>query len=453
MKRIISRSALAIALGAGVAAAGMGLSAPAMAQRNAKAPAGPKIEFSKPFVAAAGELEKSLNGATKNPAVMTPAQAARSAGTNAAARAAAIAEVDAALGGAKAKLDAAAAVATTTGDKMKLGEMQRMYGALTDDAALQYQGLVAMLDSGLVPTANQGQLQWLAGVAAYQKRDFSSAAKYVQLAKDGGFQDPQLDALLADSYKRSNNPAAALQAVQREIAAAKAAGSKPSESSIRTGLQAAYDGKQLGPATEYSALLAQYYPGKNTWNTAINIVRQLAVYQKEESLDLLRLMARTDSFNESRDYIDYIQFADVRRNPAEVAKTVDAGIAAGKLKAADTFVAENKTLAASTIASDRKGLPALERDARVPTATLATVTAAGDTFLSYGEPAKAVEFYTLALGKPGADAARLNTRLGIAQVDKGDYAGAQATFAKIDGARKPLAQLWSAYAAQKAAGG
>jgi hypothetical protein len=56
------------------------------------------------------------------------------------------------------------------------------------------------------------------------------------------------------------------------------------------------------------------------------------------------------------------------------------------------------------------------------------------------------------LSKPGGDAARLNTRLGIAQVDKGDYAGAQASFAKVQGPRKPMAQLWAAYAAQKAAG-
>ena len=97
-------------------------------------------------------------------------------------------------------------------------------------------------------------------------------------------------------------------------------------------------------------------------------------------------------------------------------------------------------------------MPALERDGRAPNAPVATVSAAADTFLSYGDAAKAVDLYTIALGKPGGDAARLNTRLGIAQVDKGDYAGAQASFAKVQGARKVLAQLWAGYASQKAAG-
>ena len=57
----------------------------------------------------------------------------------------------------------------------------------------------------------------------------------------------------------------------------------------------------------------------------------------------------------------------------------------------------------------------------------------------------------MALSKPGAEQDRLLTRLGIAQVDQGNYAGAQATFAKVGGTRKYLAQLWSIYAGQKAA--
>lgn len=452
IRNAISRATLGVALAAGIAA--VGFAAPAAAQQRGKQPqqAGPKVEFSKPFVAAAGDLEKAFKDVTKNPAVMTPSQAVRAAGTNTAARAAAVAQVDAALGGAKAKLDAAAAVATTTGDKMKLGELQRMYGALTDDPALQYQGLVAMLDSGLVPAASQGQLQWMAGVAAYQKRDFANAAKYVQLAKDGGFKDPQLDAVLGDAYKRSNNPAAALQNAQRDIAAAKAAGTAPSEGSIRTALQAAYDSKQAGPTAEYAALLAQNYPSSSAWNVAINVVRATSPFQAQETLDLMRLMARTGSYANDRDYVEYIQAADARRFPGEVTKVIEAGTAAGKLKASDPFVAEARATAAARIAADRAGLPALERDARAASAPVATVSAAADTFLSYGDAAKAADLYAIALGKPGGDAARLNTRLGIAQVDKGDYAGAQASFAKVQGPRKALAQLWAAYAAQKAAG-
>lgn len=451
IRNAISRATLGMALAAGIAA--VGVSAPAAAQRaKPQQQGGPKIEFSKEFRAAAGELDKTLSDGAKNPAVTAATQQARAAGQNAQAKAAAVAQVDAALGGAKAKLDAASAAASTPGDKLKLGEMTRTYGVLTDDAALQYTGLTMMLDSGLLPATALGQIHWLAGIAAYQKRDFAGAAKYIQLAKDGGFQDPQLDAVLSDAYKRSNNPAAALQMAQRDIAAAKTAGTKPSEASIRTALQSAYDAKQAGPSAEYATLLVQNYPSSNAWNVAINVVRATSAFQVQETLDLMRLMARTNSYANDRDFIEYIQAADARRFPGEVAKVIEVGTTSGKLKASDPFVAEARTIAAGRIAADQRSLPALERDARAASAPVATVSAAADTFLSYGDATKAADLYAIALSKPGGDAARLNTRLGIAQVDKGDYAGAQASFAKVQGPRKVLAQLWAAYATQKAAG-
>ena len=98
-------------------------------------------------------------------------------------------------------------------------------------------------------------------------------------------------------------------------------------------------------------------------------------------------------------------------------------------------------------------LAAFAADALSPKATVKTVIAAADALLSYGQGAKAAELYQIALTKPGtADVNVLLNHLGIAQVYAGDYAGAQATLAKVDGKRKPLAQLWAIYAQSKAAG-
>ena len=81
-----------------------------------------------------------------------------------------------------------------------------------------------------------------------------------------------------------------------------------------------------------------------------------------------------------------------------------------------------------------------------------TATGAADAFLSYGEAAKAEALYNIALAKPGAEKDRLLTRLGIAQLDQGKHAEAQASFGKVTGPRRNIAQLWSLYAAQKASG-
>jgi hypothetical protein len=196
----------------------------------------------------------------------------------------------------------------------------------------------------------------------------------------------------------------------------------------------------------------QDYPSANAWNNSINVVRSLSQYQSQESLDLMRLMSRTGSLTNERDYIEYIQALDPRRLPGEAQKVIDAGLAAGKLRANDPFVTEAKGIASGRVAADRASLPSLERDARAPSASGTTVLGAADAFLSYGDAAKAESLYTIAAGKAGSESDRALTRLGIAQLDQGKVAEAQASFAKVQGPRKPIAQLWSAYAAQKAGG-
>jgi hypothetical protein len=56
-------------------------------------------------------------------------------------------------------------------------------------------------------------------------------------------------------------------------------------------------------------------------------------------------MARTNSYSEARDYIEYVQSADPRRLPGEALKIIKRGIAAGKLIPSDPFVTDAKTMA------------------------------------------------------------------------------------------------------------
>lgn len=445
---LFARTALGVALAMGIAGAAT-MGEPAMAQR--KNQSGPKIEFSSAFSKAAAELDKALGEASKNPAVQAATKQARDAGAakNQAAKAAAAAQVDAALGGGKAKLDAAAAAASTSGDKLKLGEMTRTYGVLVDDLAMQHSGLVQMIDSGALQPQAAGQVQYLAGVTAYQQGDYAGVVRYLEPAMASGYRDPDglIQRLLADSYKRTNNSVAAMKLAEQDIAAAKAAGGKPSEESLRTALQAAYDSKQAASATDLAAQLVQHYPDASSWNAAIAVTRALSSLPAQDNLDLMRLMSRTGAMTQRNDYIEYIENADPRRLPGESLKAIEAGVAAGKLNAGE--VAEWRKVASDRVSADRASLVGLERDARAASATGVTVAGAADAFLSYGEPAKAEDLYKIALNKSGVDRNRVLTRLGISQVDQGKGAEAQQNFAQVQGPRAPMAKLWSAYAATK----
>lgn len=428
----ISRSALCLALAAGLTT--VGASAPAFAQRGGGKQQAPAL--SQGFTKVAGPFQKAVADAKVRPNVVA-------AKGNASALAAALAPE---IG----QVDAVAAAATTPGDKSAAGGLIVTLGQLAEDNGLLKRGLTLMIESGTA--TNLGQLQFFLGQTNYALKDYAGAQVALEAAIAAGYRENDVEATLAQAYISGGKPAEGIAVLRKAIDAKQAAGGFASESWYRVGTGAAYKAKLLDQASYFSSNLVRGYPTKENWALAISVLRDAARYQAQESLDLMRLMNRTGSYSEGRDYVDHIQVADARRFPGEVLKVIEAGTASGKLPASDPFVAEARTIATGRVAADRASLPALERDARAPAATPATVSAAADTFLSYGDAAKAVDLYTLALAKPGGDVARLQTRLGIAQVDKGDYAGAQASFAKVTGPRQPLAQLWSTYASQKAAG-
>ena len=458
---LLSRTALAAALALGLVSGGAMLAAPASAAT--KPPAAPKLALSKPFQTLAGPLSKALDEAktradvlaakAKVDAAQATLQAARGNAARAAAttaREAAVAELGATLAPQKTALDAAVATVTTPDDRYVSGQLTVTLGGLAMDQGLQRRGLVAMLESGKVSAADAPRLQYFVGSLAFEAKDYAAARAALHTAVGAGYHDNDADALLADAYITDNQVPQGLALLKQAIDARKVAGTQPPANWFRRGLGAAYRARLLDSATDFSMGLVQAYPTNENWAGAITILREIGKYPSQETLDLMRLMGRTNSYAEERDYIEYIQAADARRAPAEVLKVIQAGTTAGKLKASDIFVAESRTLASGRIAADQASLPTLERDARAATATAVTASAAGDAFLSYDQAAKAEALYMVALSKPGVDLPRVMTRLGIAQLDQGNYAGAQASFAKVEGPRKAIAQLWAIYAAQKA---
>lgn len=417
---LMSRSALGIALALGTVVGTMATATPALAQKKQSN----KISPSKGFVAVAAPAQQAIE----------KAQASDAAG----------------VADAKAKLDQAFAAIENQDDRYMAGSLAVSFGGKVQDSALQQKGIKAMLESGKADAETMPKLLTAAGQLAYQAKDYAGAQQYLQQAVDSGVNDQDVMALLGEAYIANNQLDRGLGILQSAINNAKSSGQLASENWYRRGLGAAYNAKNVTKAAEFGALLIRDYPTSANVGAAATVVRALGSFASQETLDLMRLMGRTNGYTEERDYIEYIEAADPRRLPGEVIKVVDAGIAAGKLSATDPFVKDAKTQASGRLSSDQASLASYEADARKASASEATVSGAADALLSYGQAAKAEDLYTIALGKPGADQARILTRLGIAQVDQGKYAAAQETFAKITGKREPIADLWSAYAASKA---
>jgi tetratricopeptide (TPR) repeat protein len=417
---LVSRLAIGGALALGVA---FGAAAPAVAKEPKPAKQAP-LKLSPEFQKLALPVQKALEEAKAKPG----------------------ADVTAVKG----QVEQLFTAATTPDDKYVAGQFAVSLGGIAKDQALQRKGVLAMIESGKSAPEEAAKLNFYAGQFALQAKDYAAARTSLQAAVQGGYSGDDAQVSLAEAYLGEGNTQQGLGMLQQAITTKEKTGTPPPDGWYKRGLLAAYKAKASPQALAFGAGLVRNYPTQQNWGIAITIIREIGGIPGQDMVDLLRLMGRTNSYNEARDYLEYIEAADPRRLPGEVVKIIDAGVASGKLNASDRTVADAKAIASERIGADKASLPTLDRDARAANATAVTALASGDAFLSYGDAAKAEALYTIALGKPGVDQPRALTRLGIAQTDQGKYADAQATFAKITGPRKPIADLWAAYAASKA---
>ncbi|GAA4038495.1 hypothetical protein [Parerythrobacter jejuensis] len=412
--------ALAIALMCGTAIGATAFEAPAYAQKKDKKKKADKPDYSKDFIEAYQAADELVKAETPDYAAI------------------------------KVKLDEATALAKTPDDNFVLGNMTYIVGRNSQDIGLQRAGVGRMLDSGKTPEANLGQYSFLAGQLAYQEQDWAEARKRVQEAIAAGYTDNDPQAIVAETYFNEGSNAEGLAYLKGIIDARAGAGLAVDESWLRRGITVAYQNDLAEQAIGFAGMYASMYPSTDSWGDAIAIQRNFYDYDQQATLDILRLARRAEALRTERDYVDYIDAADFRRLPGEVKAVADAGLAKGLLQSSDVFVNEARSGANSRIQADQAELPSLERDARNGS-SLPTVMAAGDAFLSYGQAAKAEEFYAKALTLPGVDTPRIMTRLGIAQLDQGKTAEAAATFEKVQGARQAIARLWALYAGQQGA--
>ena len=128
---LLSSGALAIALALGAVGSAAVVATPAAAKE-----APPKL--SKEFIAVAGPLQTELVALAKK-------------------------SDPAAIASARAKLDAAIAVASTPDDKSAAGQLSIQLGSLAKDTGLQRKGIELALASGKLPAADVGKFNYYLG--------------------------------------------------------------------------------------------------------------------------------------------------------------------------------------------------------------------------------------------------------------------------------------------------
>ncbi len=338
-------------------------------------------------------------------------------------------------------------------DQFVAGQLAIQLGSSLKDTGLQEQGINAALASGKTSAEQQPAFLFYSGNFAYGAGRYSEAQQRLQQAFDAGYRQNNVGALISEAYFKENKFQEGLAALDRALAAEKTAGKKAPEDWYRRGAGIAMKNNVNGAAGNWTYKLVEAYPTGENWRAALSVYRDSATpkLSNQENLELMRLMRKADAMESERDYFEYADAADPRRLPGEVVSLLEEGLANGDVPSSSSYVRETLAAARGSVAADKASLGASERDAnRSANGKIALATA--DALLGYGDYAKAAALYQSAISKGSVDVARAQIGLGIAHVGQSNWSGAKQAFDSVTGSRKSIANFWSLWIDQKAAG-
>lgn len=415
--KLLSSAPMGIALALAIVATGV--NAPAFAAKKEEKPAaGPTPELSKAFRPAIAAAQAAVKGGD--------------------------------VADATAKLAAAEALATLPDEKFYLGVVRYDLGKATKDTALQRKAVNEMIAAHSKLSANPADLNFVSGNLAYGAGDYQDAiARFTEADRLGSKQVDRL-LLLAEASFKTNQVPQGLAYVDRAVAEQTASGQKAPESWYARAASVAYKAKMNGEVAKWTRAQVKAYPTAENWRSALVTYRDASKLEGQQMLDLMRLMRLTKSLAGERDYYEYAALATERALPGEAKATIEEGFASGAVSKSSRAVSEMLTMASGKIAADRASIATGEKQANgAPTGKPAAGTA--DAYLGYGEDAKAIPLYKLALQKGGVDNDQVNTRLGIALARSGQKDEARKYFTAVTGPRSEIAKFWLLYLDQNPA--
>ena len=424
--KLVSKFALALSLVAVSAAPSAFAQSDEKPKKEKKgkeaAPAAPKRNYSKPFIAAYMPVANMLNK-TKD------AVAAK----------AAFSTVVAAIG--------------NDDDRYEAGILAINIGAPLKDLAFQEQGIDLLIGSATTPVDLKKEYTFRKGAIAYDGKRFADAEKYMLDAYNIGYRANNIEYLVSNAMSQQNKDADAIAWIGKAIESSKAAGAVSKAYVIRAASLSAKM-KNYTAASNFYKELVITENNPDYWHDALAFFDRSRDFNPEESLDILRLMRATNGLRFQQEYaayLDSLSYIGVRY-PAEAVSVLDEGFDKGVISRNNVTFNERYNEAKARLAEDTRTLPGTIAPAKAsPKPMLSSLTA--DSFFSHKDYKTAKDLYESALSKGavldkdgGDQTDRTRFRLAMSKAMLGDYAGAKADFAMINNPnRKAIAEYWNMY--------
>ncbi len=344
-------------------------------------------------------------------------------------------------------------------DRYEAGLFAYNVGRDTADAAVQNEGLEMLVASTATPTDLRNSAGMQRGQTAYNAKQYDVAEKYMLQAYNNGHRANNIELLLSNSHVLRNNHAEALNWIQKAIDNTRATGGMPDKQWFAQAASYAAKTKDKAKISFWSKELIKADPRDATYHDGLfNFLFNNQNFDNHEELDVLRLVRKMGGLLRENEYVRYLDSLNPALYPAEALAVMKEGAAKGKVPANDQYFKEKTELANVSIVQLRQGWDQDEKAALANPKGFAALLF-GENMLGFGEYARAQKLLEAALAKGGIvdregkdQTDRARTRLGIAKVMQGNYAGAKTDFQAIQlPSRKAIAEYWLIHISQQPA--
>lgn len=213
-------------------------------------------------------------------------------------------------------------------------------------------------ESAAAPEAEKRQFLAAAAGQYYVAKDYAKAAETsARYSKQGG-TDTSVRTIYIQALYLGNNFAAAAKAISADVEAEEGAGKRPPEEQLQLLANAYLQQRDTAGYTKALEKLVAYYPKRDYWLNLLHGVATRQGFSERLALDVARLKLETGTMRTPNEYLDAAQLSLLEGFPAEAAKIIDRGYAAGLLGTGAEAERHRrlKDLAAKNLAEDKKSL-------------------------------------------------------------------------------------------------
>jgi hypothetical protein len=215
---------------------------------------------------------------------------------------------------------------------------------------------------GAASAADAERRQFAAAAAGqyYIAKDYAKAAELAARHARLGGTDKSVHTLYIQALYLGNNFAAAAKAISTDVEAEEDAGKTPAEEELQLMASAYLQQRDTAGYAKALEKLLTYYPKRDYW---LNLVHGIATrhgFSERLALDVARLKIETGTIRTGNEYLEAAQLSLIDGFPAEAARIIDKGYAAGLLGSGPDAARHKrlKDMAARSLAEDRKTLTA-----------------------------------------------------------------------------------------------